>query len=177
MWLKRKPKKGDLWTLGRSHFVLIADYELHCWTCICNAFSCARFNFPIDHPPFSSFRKLFRRFVFQITLSSWHYWHINHITLLVFFFTIPSLIAVLLIPIYFYADTFSSPLTLIWSETSLFFRSPVRLKSPWKYKSLLSGFDHVFSTIPNILVRFDRLVIIMNFEDCSSLEYLVISTW
>jgi len=31
--------------LGRSHFVLTADYEyylVHCWTCICNAF----FHFP-----------------------------------------------------------------------------------------------------------------------------------
>jgi len=60
------------------------------------------------------------------------------------------------------------------SETSLFFERPVRLKMRWKYKSLVSDFDHVFSTIPNILVRFDRLVIIMNFENCSSLEYLVI---
>ena len=53
MWQKRKPKK-DLCTVGRSHFVLIADYEyylVHCWTCVCNAFSCAKFIFPVDHPP------------------------------------------------------------------------------------------------------------------------------
>jgi len=55
MCLKRKPKKEELCTLGQSHFVLIADYKyylVHCWTCICNAFSCARFVFTVDHPPF-----------------------------------------------------------------------------------------------------------------------------
>jgi len=35
----------------------------------------------ITSSPFSSFRKLFLSFVFQITLSSWHHWPINHITL------------------------------------------------------------------------------------------------
>ena len=35
--------------------MLIADHEyylVHCWTCICNAFSCASFIFPVDHPLF-----------------------------------------------------------------------------------------------------------------------------
>jgi len=128
MWLKQKQKKGDLCTLDRPHFVLIADYKyylVHCWTCICNAFSCTSFIYSVVQPPFSSFPKLFRRFVFQRNLSSWHYWPINHITLLVFFFFFPilSVIAVLLLPMYFYAETFLSPLTLIWSETNLFFES------------------------------------------------------
>ena len=41
-----------------------------------------------------------------------------------------------LLPMYLHAETFSSPRTLIWSQTSLFFESPVRLKNRWKYKSL-----------------------------------------
>jgi len=136
----------------------------------------AQVSFSPSISPLSSFQKSFRRFVFRRTLSSWHYWPINQITLLVClsFFPILSLIAVLLFPIYFYAETFTSPLTLIWSETSLCFESPVRLKNRRKYKSLLSDLDHVFSAIPHILIRFGRLVIIMNFENYSSLEYLVI---
>jgi len=136
----------------------------------------AQISFSPSLLPFSSFQKLFRRFVFH--LSSWHYWPVNHITLLVFFsfYPILSLIAVLLpnlLPMYFHAKTFSSPRTSIWSETSLFFKSPVRLKNRWKYKSLLSDLDHVFSTIPNIVVHFDQLVAIMNFGNCSSLDNLV----
>jgi len=142
-------------------------------TFICNAFYSASFIFPVDHPPFLPSENCSEDLSFKELSSSWHYWSINHITLLIFFsfFPILSLIAVLiLLPIYFHAETFSSPRTLIWSETSLFFESPVRLKTRWKYKSLLSDFDYVFSTIPNIVVHFDQLVIIMNFKNCSSLN-------
>ena len=120
IWLKRKPKKEDPCTLGRSDFVLIADYEYYlvpCWTCICSAFSCASLIFPVDHPPFLpsencsedlSFKKLCRRGTTDPSIIL----HLLFSFPFIRFFL--SLQFYYLLPIYFHAETFSS--AQLWSE-------------------------------------------------------------
>jgi len=144
MWLKRKPKRVIF-----AHWVdhptcFIADYEYFWYTVelvFVMRFLAQKVSFsPIDQLP--SFRNCFEDLSFkELCPRGTPDPSFNHIILRSLF------------PIFSFFDSFShhsfttsdmflsekktpfsSPPTLIWSETSLFFESPVRSKSCWKYE-------------------------------------------